>query len=63
MTSIEFNLLLEAAVAGNHDALEDILRLYMPLIDRNSVINGVLDEDCKQYIMMHIALNISKFII
>ena len=42
-------------------AVEEILKLYMPLIDRYSYLNGKLDEDMKQYIMIHIALNISKF--
>ena len=59
----EFRQILERAVAGNHEALEKILNLYMPLINHNSVINGVLDEDCKQYILIHIALNIGKFIL
>ena len=63
MNKDEFREVLQGAVAGNHAALESILKLYMPLIERNSIINGRLDEDCKQYIMIHIALNISKFII
>ena len=63
MSSEEFRRILEQAVAGNHEALEKILNLYMPLINHNSVINGVLDEDCKQYILIHIALNIGKFIL
>lgn len=58
----EFRILLQGAVAGNHDDLEEILELYMPLINNASIINGKLDEDCRQYIMMHIALNISKFV-
>ena len=33
----------------------------MPLIDNNSYLHGQLDEDLKQYILMHIAINISKF--
>lgn len=59
----EFRLLLQGAVAGDQDALEDILEMYMPLINNASIINGELDEDCRQYIMMHVALNISKFIL
>lgn len=59
----EFRELLTDTVAGSHDALEQILKLYMPLINKNSVIDGVLDEDCRQYILIHIALNIGKFII
>ena len=61
MTKDEFRRVLEEAVQGNHDALELILRLYTPLINKHSMINGELDEDLRQYIMIHIALNISKF--
>lgn len=63
MTANEFRELVRGTVAGDHDALELILRLYMPLVNRNSIIDGRLDEDCRQYILIHIALNIGKFII
>lgn len=63
MTPREFRELLTRAVSGEHAAVEEILLLYMPLINRNSVIDGRLDEDCRQYILIHIALNIGKFII
>ena len=52
--------LLEA-VSGSHEALEKILELYAPMINRYSLVNGRLDEDLRQYILIHIALNISKF--
>ena len=45
---------------GNHRDLETILELYMPMIEHNSYLYGRLDEDLKQYILIHIALNISK---
>ena len=61
MTDVEFRSILIAAVAGEHSALEIILEQYSPLINRYSVINGELDEDLRQYILMHIALNIGKF--
>lgn len=61
MTKEEFYSVLTGAVAGCHENLEQILELYMPLIDRNSYINGRLDEDLKQYLMIHIALHIGKF--
>lgn len=61
MTKEEFRTVLKGAVAGIHDDLETILRLYEPLITKYSYINGKLDEDLKQYISLHIALNISKF--
>ena len=61
MTDVEFRSILTAAVAGEHYALEIILKQYSPLINRYSVIDGKLDEDLRQYILMHIALNIGKF--
>ena len=57
----EFKKILEGAVAGNHEDIETLFELYMPLIENNSYLYGRLDEDLKQYILMHIALNISKF--
>lgn len=61
MTNSEFRSLLEAAVRGNSDALAAIFELYMPLINRLSRHDGQLDEDCRQYILLHIALHISEF--
>ena len=57
----EFRLLLEAAVCGDREALDSLLALYMPLINRLSSYAGNLDEDCRQYIMLHIVLHISEF--
>ena len=57
----EFKKILEGAVASNHADIETLFELYMPLIENNSYLYGRLDEDLKQYILMHIALNISKF--
>ena len=59
----EFRLTLQAAIAGSHEALEKLFELYTPLIDKHSRVNGQIDEDLRQYIMIHIALNISKFAI
>lgn len=50
MTDNEFRLLLEAAVCGDREALDSLLALYMPLINRLSSYAGNLDEDCRQYI-------------
>lgn len=63
MKKDEFRITLQGAVAGKHDDLEKILELYAPLIDKYSHINGKLDEDLRQYLLMHIALNIGKFMI
>jgi hypothetical protein len=61
MTPDEFHRILKKAVDGSHEALEILLHLYEPLIRKHSMIDGELDEDLRQYIMIHIALNISKF--
>lgn len=61
MTPNEFSQLLTDAINGNHNALEQILRLYLPLINKYSFIDDELDEDCRQYLLLHIALNINKF--
>lgn len=68
MNKSEFKKVLQGAVMGSHRDLETILELYMPLIEhhsylygRHSYLYGRMDEDLKQYILIHIALNISKF--
>lgn len=58
-----FRFTLQGAVAGNHDDFLKIINLYAPLIENLCYINGKFDEDLHQYILMHIALKISKFII
>ena len=61
MNKGEFRSILIGAVSGNHEDLEKILELYMPLIEKNSYLNGNRDEDLKQYLMIHITLQIGKF--
>lgn len=61
MTQEDFRRILQGAVAGSHEEMEELLQLYMPMINKYSYLNGQLDEDLRQYIMIHIALNISKF--
>ena len=56
-----FRITLQGAVAGNHDDFERIIDLYAPLIEHHCYINGKYDEDLHQYILMRIALKISKF--
>lgn len=61
MKTEQFRVVLLEAIGGSQDALEQLLAMYEPLINKHSMINGVLDEDLRQYILIHIALNISKF--
>ena len=63
LSAEEFRKVLEGAVAGKHIDLEKLLELYEPLINKYSKVNGKLDEDLRQYQLMHIALSISKFIL
>ena len=60
MSREEFRLTLMEAISGIHEALEKLLELYAPLINKYSRVNGQIDEDLRQYILIHIALNISK---
>lgn len=61
MTKSEFAEILTRATEGDHTALDRIFELYMPLIDKHSVVGGRFDEDCKQYIMFQIVLQITRF--
>ena len=42
MTDNEFRLLLEAAVCGDREALDSLLALYMPLINRLSILTRIV---------------------
>jgi hypothetical protein len=56
-----FSEILRRAVDGERDAINEILLLYAPLIDRNSFVDGTFDEDCRQYIMLRIVKQLPKF--
>ena len=61
MNAHEFRDTLERALSGDRTALDTILLLYMPLINRYSRIDGELDEDLRQYILLHIIMKIGEF--
>ena len=61
MTNDEFASVLKGAVAGRHEDLEVLLRLYEPLIRKHSYHEDKYSEDLHQYLLIHIALNINKF--
>ncbi len=61
MTSEKFANLLSASISGSEAAIEKIIELYAPLINSNSILYGKQDEDLRQYIILHIIKNISKF--
>ena len=61
MKNIDFENTLKAAVSGDMAAIEKIIKMYEPLINNSSVVNGKFDEDLKQELILHIIQNINKF--
>lgn len=57
----DFRAKLLKATRGDNEALADIIEMYMPLINSRSYVADKLDEDLRQYILLHILKNISKF--
>jgi len=61
MTPTEFRELLTRAKKGDSDATGELLLLYMPLINRYSIIDGRMDEDCRQHVIAQTITGIRKF--
>ena len=61
MDSRDFEMMLRGAVKGRKEDLEKVIELYGPLIDRYSYVDGRLDEDLRQYLMMRIVQQIGHF--
>ena len=45
---MNFTELIDAAKNNNFEVFEIILKMYMPLIRKESIINGIFDEDLYQ---------------
>lgn len=61
MNKEQFHNLLKRATEGDKTCIEEILKLYSPLIDKNSYIHGKFDEDLRQYLLLKVYKNIGKF--
>ena len=61
MESRLFSEVLRAAIGGDPDAVEAVLARYMPLVNKQSMIGGELDEDLRQYILLRVIMRIPKF--
>ncbi len=61
MTKDEFRTALTKAVAGETEALADIVELYMPLFEHYSFVKGCLDEDLRQEILLEVFKSIARF--
>ena len=62
MTNEQFRELLIKAQAGDNEAMTDILEMYMPLINKHSYVNGRLDEDLRQNILLEIVKSIKNIV-
>ena len=60
LSNNEFREILVRAQAGDNEAMTDILEMYMPLINKHSFVNGKLDEDLRQNILLQIVKSIKK---
>lgn len=58
---LTFHDILERAIAGCRHSIQVLLQMYEPLINGYSYLHGKLDEDLKQYIIMHIVRKLPKF--
>jgi hypothetical protein len=56
-----FSDVLRAAIFGKHDMIEAILARYMPLIVKYSIVEGELDEDLQQHLIMRTIEQLPKF--
>lgn len=57
----QFRMILEKAISGDSRAFEAIIDLYEPMLIRYASVDGHVDQDLRQSILIKIALNISKF--
>lgn len=58
---MNFRQLLYLAHSGDEHAIEDFLALYRPLLVRESIVNGVFDEDLYQELCITLVNCIRKF--
>ena len=58
---IAFRELIVLAQEGNMAALNKLIDMYMPLVNKHSNINGRINEDLRQCILLKMTKNISKF--
>ena len=60
---MKFIDLLTKAKSGEQDAIHTILEMYRPLLLKESIIFGVLDEDLYQELCVVLVKSIAKFVI
>lgn len=58
---MDFRDLIIEAQKGNNEAMTEILEMYMPVINKHSFVDGQIDEDLRQEILLKIITNIKSF--
>ncbi len=58
---MRFMMLMERAQQGEEAAIRELLEMYMPLILRESVVDGVYDEDLYQELCLVFLKCLRKF--
>lgn len=61
MTIMNFRELLALAKAGNEEAITELLRMYHPLLFKESIVDGEFDEDLYQELCIQFLYCIEKF--
>ena len=59
--NISFKDLIIEAQKGNNEAMTEIIEMYMKVVNKHSYIDGRIDEDLRQEILLKIIMNIGKF--
>lgn len=58
---MNFRELLALAKAGNEEAITELLRMYHPLLFKESIVDGEFDEDLYQELCIQFLYCIEKF--
>lgn len=58
---MNFKELLIKAKKDEHKAQEELLKLYRPLLSKNSIVDGVFDEDLYQELCIKFVYCLDKF--
>ena len=57
----EFSILLKRAQEGSLEATECLLMMYMPMIEKYARLDGAMDEDMRQHLIVCFLLALRKF--
>ena len=58
---MNFKVLLLRAKSGDNEALTELLLMYRPLLLKESIVDGVFDEDLFQELCILILKSLRKF--